>query len=144
MTDQIHISEGGKRILNTVKDELFPLTEKLKDLLIRAQRIRSTFFETNSRKLFELEAEHSQVSADFFVVATKLQTPDILFKGIKDDPQNIADYYQFQVAFQKNIDQGIGYMEIIDRTLDRKIQNIQNKITLAISIIAILVAILLR
>lgn len=54
MQNQIPISEAGERILSAVKDELFPLTEKLKKILIQVQQHRITFLETNSRKLYEL------------------------------------------------------------------------------------------
>jgi hypothetical protein len=144
MHEKLNISEGGRIILNTVKDELFPLTEKLKNILVRVHSYRSTLLETNSKQLYEIESEYSRVSADFFVVTTKLQSSDLLFKDLPGEPQNIADYFQYQDAFQKNIDQGIGYIEIIDRTLDRKIQDIHNKVTLVISILAILISILLK
>lgn len=136
------ISEGGKRILNSVKDELFPLLEKTKDVMVRIQKIRISH-QLNSPRLNELENEYSDIMARFFEVVRKLQTPDILFMGLKqEDTQNIVDYFNYQNAFQKNIEQGLNYVEIIDRTLDRKMQNIQNNRAFLFSILAIIISIL--
>mgnify|MGYP001561891979 CR=1 FL=1 len=139
--NQIPVSEGGKRILNTIKDELFPVIKRLKDILVRVQKVRISY-QLYSTTLSNLETEYALVSGDFFEVVRKLQTPDLLFKGLVDNPQYVADYFQYQEAFQKNIEQGLNYVEIIDRTLDRKIQNIQSNKTFLISVTAIVISIL--
>jgi len=139
--NQIPVSTGGRRILNTVKEELFPVIDRLKDILVHVQKVRISY-QLYSPILSNLEKEYTQVSADFFEVVRKLQTPDVLFDGLSDNPQNIVDYFQYQGAFQKNIEQGLNYVEIVDRTLDRKTQSIQNTRTFLISIIAIVVSIL--
>ncbi len=135
------ISEGGKRILDTVQKELFPSLEKLKDILVRIQKVRISW-QLYSLELHKLEKEYYQASSDFFSTVRKLQTPDILFSGLENNPQHIVDYFQFQGAFQNNIAQGINYIEIIDRTLDRKAQNIQNNRIFLISITAIVISLI--
>ncbi len=138
--NQIPISIGGKKILNTVKDELFPIINDLKSILISVQRIRISY-QLYSLDLSKTEKEYTQEVVKFFEVVRKLQTPDLLFEGLDGDFQNMADYFQYQGAFQKVIEQGLNYVEIIDRTLDRKTQNIQSNRVFLISVIAIVISI---
>src|SRR3970040_1750600 len=93
--NQISISEGGKRILNTVQDELFPVLNRLKELLLSVQKCR-TMIPIYSPKLNRLESEYSDVSSEFFTVVRKLETPDILFENLDKNSQNIASYFSFQ------------------------------------------------
>lgn len=138
---QIPLSEGGKIMLNIVKDELFPLQNDLKNLLLDIQkcRIKLPFY---SKKLNLLENKYFELSIKFFDIVRKLETPDILFKGLKDDPLNIANYFQFHEAISKNINDGSKYIEIIDRTLDRKKEMVQNFRTLILAFAAIIISII--
>lgn len=52
----------------------------------------------------------------------------------------IADYFSYKNAFQKSIEEGVKYIEIIDRTLDRKRQGIQFFWTFLLAVIAIVVS----
>jgi len=139
--NQIPISEGGKRVLTTIKDELFPCINKLKDVLVRTQKVRISY-QLYLKILTVLEKEYNEISSKFFDVVRKLDTPDILFLGLEDDKQNMVAYFQFQEGFKRTIDQGLTYVEIIDRTLDRKTQNIQNNRTFLISVLAIVISFL--
>jgi hypothetical protein len=137
----LQITEGGKKILNTVSAELFPVVKRMKELLIKVQKCRP--FSLYSPELIELEKEYYEISAQFFTVATKLETPDILFEGFnKEKEEPMIAYFQYRGAFVQNIDEGAKYIEIIDRTLDRKNQNIQNFRTFIIAIIAVVVGII--
>ena len=137
--DQIPVTSGQKIIMNTVQKELFPTLESLKELLVRIQKLRIAF-PLYSRELSLIEKEYTQIAVDFFEVTRKLQTPDILFKDSKDD-QNMVDYFQFRGAFIQNISEGASYIEIIDRTLDRKSEMIQNSRTLFLALVALVVSI---
>jgi hypothetical protein len=139
--EQIPLSDGGKIMLNIVKDELFPLQNDLKNLLLDTQKCRISlpFY---SKKLNSLENKYFELSIKFFDIVRKLETPDILFKGLKDDPLNIANYFQFHEAISKNINEGSKYIEIIDRTLDRKKEIIQNFRTLILAFVAIIISII--
>lgn len=139
--EEMPISAGGKRVLNTVKDDLFPILKELRDLLLRVHRSRPPF-PLYSPNLSSLTLEFEELSASFFGVVRKLETPDILFSGLTEDPRNIADYFQFQGAFLKQIEEGGKYIEIIDRTLDRKTQAIQNSRTLVLALIAIIASLI--
>ena len=76
-----------------------------------------------------------------FEVVKKLETPYLIFEGMDGGERNIVDYFQFQGAFKQNISEEVGYVEIIDRTLDRKVGTIQNTRTFLISIVALVVSI---
>lgn len=139
--NQIHLSKGAKHILDTVQKDLFPCIEKLKDVLVRTQKVRVSY-QLYSRTLYSLDKEYNDVCSGFFDVVRKLDTPDILFHDLDNDAENMAAYFQFRGGFKSNIDQGLNYIEIIDRTLDRKTQNIQNNRTFLISLIAIVISLL--
>lgn len=138
---EIPVSEGTKVMLDTIQNELFPVLEKLKKLLVDVQSCRIRF-PLYSPKLNSLEIEYGDISVDFFNVARKLDTPDILFKGLKEDTQNIASYLQFRNVTAEKISDGSRYLEILDRTLDRKKESIINAWTLVLAFLAILVSIL--
>ncbi len=140
MEKEIPITPGLKRILETVKDELFPKLERLKEVLVRIQACRISFH-LYSKELWGIERDYHVASKGFFEVVKKLETPDILFAGIDGGEANIVPYYQFQGAFKQNIAEGIVYVEIIDRTLDRKVGTIQNSRTFLISILAVVISI---
>lgn len=136
----IPVTPGQRIILNTVKDELFPQINNLKTILVEIQACRISY-QLYSSKLSALVERYSNVSKNFFEVVKKLETPDILFERVEGEERNIVDYFQFQGAFKQNISEGVGYVEIIDRTLDRKVGTIQNTRTFLISIIALVVSI---
>jgi len=138
--NEIPITDGQRKILETVKDELFPQLVNLRNLLVRIQECR-IYYQLHSFKLHELDKEYSRVSRDFFVVVQKLETPDILFEGVAGGKENIVHYFQFAGAFKQKIAEGVGYVEIIDRTLDRKIGTIRTTRIFLISIIAIVISI---
>ena len=141
MKEGLEISRGGKLILNTIKDELFPCIKNLKDLIIKIQKCHIKF-PLYSFELNKLEKEYLEVSEKFFTVSIKLQTPDILFKDLEEDPRYIVDYFQYKEAIGQTIVDGSKIIEIIDRTLDRKRQNIENNRALYISITAIVLSII--
>jgi len=141
--NELKISEGGKRILNTCQKELFPTINKLKELLISIQKCRISY-QLYSSNLNKLEKEYYEISLNFFEVSRKLETPDIIFEGLEGEAQYMADYFQYQNAFLQNLSDGKNYVEIIDRTLDRKSQSIQNNRTFLLAVVAIIVALLWR
>ena len=138
---QIPISDAGRVILNTVKDELFPLTNELKDILVQTQQVRISY-QVYSERVNKLDKRYSELCTKLFVVIRKLETPDILFEGLGDTPQHMIDYFNFQQATQKSINDAVNYVEITDRTLDRKMQSIQNNRTMLVSLIAVLISII--
>ncbi|MEK7638795.1 MAG: hypothetical protein AAB388_01400 [Patescibacteria group bacterium] len=138
--EQIPVSEGTKRLLNTVQQELFPILNELKQLLIDIQGVRINFPLYSSR-LRKYSSQYEDIAKRFFVVVQKLETPDILFKGLPENSKDIASYFQFESAVGKNISEGSAYIEIIDRTLDRKRQTIFNSWTLLFAVIAIVISI---
>lgn len=140
MITEIPVNEGAKRILNTLKDELFPLSNQLKELLLKIQRLRIKF-PIYSKSLNDLELEYFALSEKFFTITQKLETPDILFVGLEGS-QPMIDYFQYEATISKTISETSKYVEIIDKTLDRKNQTIQNFRTLSLAIIAIAISIL--
>jgi hypothetical protein len=139
--NEIPISDGGKRILNTMKDEMFPIQNKLKELLVRIHKSRVNF-SLFSKDLAIQSNEYESISTNFFEISQKLQTPDILFLGLKNNAENIAAYFQYQQAVMQSIDEGSKYIEIIDRTLDRKLQTINNFRTQLLAVVAIIASLI--
>ncbi len=140
--ENIPLSEGTKILLNTIQKELFPILNELKQLLIDIQGLRITF-PLYSKELNKYEATYQDVAKRFFTLVQKLETPDILFQGLPPNPQDIAGYFQFEGAVGKNINEGSKYVEIIDRTLDRKRQTIFNSWTLFLAVLAIVISVIL-
>lgn len=126
--------------METVHKELFPILNELKRLLVDIQGLRITF-PLYSRDLKKYDTQYQDVAKRFFVVVQKLETPDILFKDLPSNPQDMASYFQFEGAVGKTINEGSKYIEIIDRTLDRKRQAIFNSRTLFLAILAIVISI---
>ncbi|MFA5751352.1 MAG: hypothetical protein WCX79_04535 [Candidatus Paceibacterota bacterium] len=141
MKEYIPLSEGAKILLNTVQKELFPVLNELKQLLVNIQGLRINC-PLYSKQLIEYQTTYEDTAKRFFVIVQKLETPDILFKDLPQDIQNIASYFQFENAVGKNINEGSKYVEIIDRTLDRKRQIIFNYQTLFVAILAIAISII--
>jgi hypothetical protein len=135
------LTPGTRKILNTIKDELFPQIEILKNLLVEFQQCRISY-QLYSLKLHSLEIQYSTVAENFFKVVKKLETPNILFENVEGGEKNMIDYFQWQGVFKDNIKEGVEYIEIIDRTLDRKMGAIQNNRTFLISVIALVISIL--
>ena len=138
--ENIPVSEGTKRIMETVHKELFPILNELKQLLVDIQGLRIVF-PLYSKRLNKYDTQYQDIAKRFFIVVQKLETPDILFKDLPNNPQDIASYFQFEGAVSKNINEGSKYVEIIDRTLDRKRQTIFNSWTLFLAILAIVISI---
>lgn len=137
----IPVSDGTKILLDTIQKELFPVLNELKQLLIDTQELRIKF-PLYSKRLKEYDNRYQEITKKFFIVVQKLETPDILFKDLPNNPQNIASYFQFQGAMSKNIEEGSKYVEIVDRTLDRKRQTIFNSWTLFLAITAIVLGLI--
>ena len=126
--------------METVHKELFPILNELKQLLVDIQGLRIVF-PLYSKRLNKYDTQYQDIAKRFFIVVQKLETPDILFKDLPNNPQDIASYFQFEGAVSKNINEGSKYVEIIDRTLDRKRQTIFNSWTLFLAILAIVISI---
>jgi hypothetical protein len=139
MPKEIPITESGKRILDTVKDELFPLLEDMKNILVDVHACRISY-QIYSCELNQINDRYLEKSTKIFQVIQKLQTPDILFQGLENTDQNAVDYFQYKMTFEKNIGEAFVYTEIIDRTLDRKFQSIQNTRTIWISMLALVLS----
>lgn len=135
------ISKGTKILLDTIQQELFPVLNELKQLLVDIQGLRITF-PLYSKELSKYEVVYQDIAKRFFIVVQKLETPDILFKDLPHNPQDIAGYFQFEGAVGKNINEGSRYVEIIDRTLDRKRQTIFNSWTLFLAVLAIVISVI--
>lgn len=135
----IPATSGQKRIMETIQKELFPQIEDLKRVIVEIQTCR-IFYQLYSVRLREIEIKYEKTLKNFFEAVNKLETPDILFSGLEKSDQNAVDYFQFQGAFKQNISEGIIYVEIIDRTLDRKLGAIQNNRTFLISSIALIIS----
>ena len=137
----IPVTNSERRILEVVKDELFPQIEDLKKVMVDLQSCRISW-QVFSKRISKLEKDYSEVSGRFFGVVRKLETPDILFSGLEvEDVSNMSAYFNYQHAFKQNLSEGIGFVEIIDRTLDRKIGRINNNRTLWLAIVAIMISI---
>src|ERR1700733_7009661 len=130
--NQIPVSEADKRILETIRTEFFPALNKIKDLLTRIQSTRLVFF-LYSPGLSKLEQEYFEISQALFVIDRKLTTPDILFEGLSNIDEGAAAYFRFNEAIKKGLAEATGYIEIVDRTLDRKKQTLQNNRTLLLA-----------
>lgn len=137
--ENIQVSEGTKRIVETVHKELFPILNELKQLLVDIQGLRIVF-PLYSKELKKYDTQYQDIAKRFFIVVQKLETPDILFKDLPNNPQDIASYFQFEGAVGKNVNEGSKYVEIVDRTLDRKRQTIFNSWTLFLAILAIVIS----
>lgn len=134
----IPITSSEQRILMVVKEELFPQIEKIKKLMVDIQTCRTTY-QLYSKQLNELEREYTSISKEFFSVVRKLETPDILFVDINDDNSNVVAYFKYKQGFSQSISEGVGYIEVVDRTLDRKLGKINNNRTLLIALAAVLI-----
>lgn len=139
--ENIPLSEGTKILLNTIQTELFPILNNLKQLLVDIQGLRINF-PLYSKKLNNYNLKYQTIAKDFFTVVQKLETPNILFKGLPSNPQDIASYFEFHEAMSKNISEGSRYVEIIDRTLDRKQQTIFNSWTIFLAALAIVMSVI--
>lgn len=139
--ENIPVSEGTRKMMETVQNELFPILNELKQLLIDIQNLR-VVFPLYLKDLNKINNKYGEIAKRFFIVVQKLETPDILFEGLPKNNQDIASYFQFQGAISKHISEGSKYIEIIDRTLDRKRQTIFNSWTLFLAILAIAVSII--
>lgn len=126
--------------METVHKELFPILNELKQLLVDIQGLRIVF-PLYSKGLNKYDTQYQDIAKRFFIVVQKLETPDILFKDLPNNPQDITSYFQFEGAVGKSINEGSKYVEIIDRTLDRKRQTIFNSWTLFLAILAIFISI---
>ncbi len=124
--------------MNTVKDELFPVLNDLNQLMLEIHSLRIVF-PLYSSELKKYDSKYQDIAGKFFTIVQKLETPDILFEGLPENPQDIASYFQLEAAFRKNIARGSRYIELLDRILDRKRQTIFNSWTLLLGAIAILV-----
>src|SRR3954465_9805791 len=91
----IPLTPGQQKILITIKDELLPKVDKLKNLLVDIQTYRVSY-KLYSRKLSVFEKKYSEVSKGFFEIAKKLETPDILFDGVEGGDENMVGYFQFR------------------------------------------------
>ena len=80
-SQQIPVTSGQKVILETIKSELFPQIEKLKDVLMKIQACRISF-QIYSKELQGIENDYYIASKGFFEIVKKLETPDILFKNV--------------------------------------------------------------
>lgn len=127
-------------MMEIVHKELFPALNELKQLLVDIQGLR-IIFPLYSKELKRHDTQYQDIRKRFFTVVQKLETPDILFKGLPNNPQDIASYFQFEGAISKNINEGSKYVEIIDRTLDRKRQTVFNSWTLFLAVLAIVVSV---
>lgn len=139
--EQIPLTEGAKIILNTIKDEFFPIQKELMLLLKEVQELRIKNL-VYSREIHDLNKKYEELSPNFFDIAIKLKTPDILFKSLErnNSMQNMASYFQFKNAIEDSINEGFKYIEIIDRTLDRKNEKIQNSRTLILALLALIIS----
>lgn len=142
-TVQTPVSQGTQRILVAVQSELFPAIKELRELLLETQKIKIPYF-LFSNELTKRKLGYTEVTTRFFTVVKKLETPEILFEGLTNDMEYMSDYFQLQGAFLSNIETGLRYVEIIDRTLDRKSQDIQNNRTITLAFIAILISIIIN
>ncbi len=133
-------SNGETRIMEVFKYELFPSLDELKKLIVDIHNLRIIYL-LYSRKLNKYNLEYQNISKKFFIILQKIDTPDILFNDLVDNPQNMISYFNFEPIIIKKIDEGLKYIEIIDRVLDRKRQYIFNSWTLFLSIIAICLSI---
>lgn len=147
--DQIQraTSEPERIIVETLGKELFPSLEKLKDLLIRIQNCRIPYY-FFSIELNKLEKEYFNAASNFFLIDKKLKTPNLLF-GLENSTMAVTDsymieYFKFQGAFNPTLAEGMKYIEIIDRTLDRKNQTMQNNRTFTLALTAIVVSLLTK
>jgi len=141
MENNIPLSEGTKILLDTIQKELFPILNDLKQLLVDIQGLRITF-PLYSKRLNIYNIKYQTIAKSFFTVVQKLETPDILFKDLPKNHKAIASYFQFHEAMSKNIGEGSRYVEIIDRTLDRKRQTIFNSWTIFLATLAIVISLI--
>ena len=135
-----------KIIMTYLQDELFPLVNRIKDFNEKVFEEKSNFLTTFCNpNLNKLVSEYQGLSNEFFTSYKKFTTPDILFEEIKGnemDPRVMADYFNFQTVVNKQLDEGFKLLEIGDRNLDRKVNFVNQNISRAIAVIAIVASLL--
>jgi hypothetical protein len=137
-SQQIPVSQPEKRILETFRVEFFPEIQKLKDVLIRIQGCK-LYMRLYSPQLPTLEQEYLNTVSKLFLIDRKLTTLDVLFEGLTNTAENMQAYFKYQVMIKEKLSEMSSYIEIIDRTLDRKKQTLQNNRTLVIAVVALIV-----
>ncbi len=136
--------EAERIIMFFVKDELFPVINKLKNSCESIFSYKQSFRNTLSDKqLLDLIDNHKNISRDFFVLYKKFTTPDLLFESIKDrnNPQVMVDYFNFNEVVEKSLNEGFRLLEISERQIDRKVNSFYQLSTTILSSIAIVVSI---
>ncbi len=142
--------EGGKAIMRLMSEEVFPVKKEIQDLSVEIADYKQGFLNSFYRKrLSELEERYRLVYKRFLNSYRAYQTPDILFKDSnidpKTDPQKMAtvmaDYMGSQAAVAPHFVAGFGLFEVMDRTLNRCRQSADQRVTISISVIAILISV---
>lgn len=136
---------GADILLKAMLDDFFPLEKKINSCLVEIQKIRIPYYFLFSKKLNDLTVKYENLSAEYFSLVNVINNPDLLFENFKDKNKGVPDYMigymQFKPGIQNNINQVNINLEIIDRTLDRKHQNLQNKITLFLAVFSIVLGV---
>ena len=136
----IELTNGQQIIMRTIMVELRPPLESLKKLVVKIHKLRLSF-QLYSNELLLIEKEYAEISTAFFEATRKLQSPELLFEN-SDNDCDMFSYMTNQGLFIPKISEGVAYIEIIDRTLDRKLQTIQNSRALVLALSALVIGLL--
>lgn len=143
--------QGGEVISRFTKDELFPVTEKIRNLAIEISQFRAGFLESFLRnKIKKLEKLYKDLSVSFLNLYNKWNTPDILFKNLNIDFKNpqefgpiMGDYFNSQQAVMWHFNEGFRLLNYIDDILTSQTTASYNRISISLSLLAIVISIIL-
>lgn len=143
--------EGGTMIAKFTKDELFPITKRIRTLAIEISNFRAGFRESFLRlKIKHFENSYKDVSVVLVSLYHTWSTPDELFKELKIDTNNpqlfgpiIQDYFNSQQAVMQHFNEGFRLLSYIDGILTNQSTASYNRISIGLSLLAIATSIVL-
>jgi len=142
--------EASKILLNFAKNELLPMKGKLMDFFAEASIFRPNINMSFYRKGFKiLENEYSRLTRESSELLKKYETPDIIFKGLDIPKGNKTElayvmhtYFNFTPSIKPIIGDCLRLLEISDRILSNKRNTMDFKVSVILSIIAIVIALI--
>jgi len=143
--------EGGDTITQFIKNELLPLIRNIEELAIEVSQFRVGFWGSFLRKKFLiLEDKYKKESVEFIKFYHKWSTPDIFFESLNIDTKDqqklggvMADYFQTQRAIIQHFNEGFRLLGYIDRIFTEQSTAAYNRVSITLSLIAVVIAIII-
>lgn len=144
-------TKSGESIAKFVKDELFVELDVIRKLAIKFSEYETNFVESFFQKnLIKLDNTYRGEYAKFLKLYNKWNTPDLLYEGLDIDSKNpqefgpaMQDYFNSQQAVMWHFNEGFRLLENINNLLVQNKTSSYNRISVAISLFAIVISIIL-